>query len=244
MTNTLLFILIAVIDLSIVLFAWRLGKNWLVATILANIVLTSTFVGKLVPLFGLVTTGGEVFYASIFIATDILSEHHGKKLAYRSIWMGFLMLAMFVGLSQLVLLFNTVDETLSVHNAMATLFQIIPRLAVASFIAYLIAQRFDIWLFHFIREKTGKHKLWLRNNISTITSQLLDSLIFFPLAFFGTVSTEILLTLILTGWIFKIPVAILDTPIMYLSYVIKGKKPPDFGKKTPALSEAPAAGLQ
>lgn len=244
MANGLLFILIALIDLAVVLFAWRLGKNWLIATILANIVLTSTFVGKLVPIFGLVTTGGEMFYASIFIATDILSEHHGKKVAYKSIWMGFLALAMFTGMAQLVLQFSTIDESAAVAEAMSTLFSVIPRLAAASFIAYLIAQSFDIWFFHFIREKTGTKKLWLRNNLSTLTSQAIDSLIFFPLAFIGTVPFEVLGTLMLTGWLFKVPIAALDTPIMYLSYVVKGKTPPDFGRKTPTQSEAPAAGLQ
>lgn len=244
MSNLLIFLLIAIIDLAVVLFAWRLGKNWLIATIIANVVLTATFVSKLVPIFGWVTTAGEVFYASIFIATDILSEHHGKKVAYRSIWFGFLALAMFTGLSQLALQFTTVDDTLAISEAMSTLFQVIPRIALASFTAYLIAQSFDIWFFHFIREKTGINKLWLRNNLSTVTSQLLDSVTFFPLAFLGTLPLETIGVLIMTGWLFKIPIAILDTPFMYLSYVIKGKTPPDFGRKTPTNYEAPAAGLQ
>lgn len=244
MSNTLIFILIALLDLAVVLLAWRLGKQWLIATIIANVILTSTFVSKLVPIFGLVTTGGEVFYAAIFIATDILSEHHGKKIAYRSIWLGFLALAMYTVLGQLVLQFTTVADSAAVSEAMTVLFSAVPRIAVASFIAYLIAQSFDIWFFHFIREKTGAKKLWLRNNLSTLTSQLLDSVIFFPLAFLGTLPLEVIGTLILTGWLFKIPIAVLDTPFMYLSYVVKGKTPPDFGRKTPTDHEAPAAGLQ
>jgi len=231
MSNAIIFLLVAILDLCFVLLAWRLGKNWLISTILINIVLTSTFVGKLVPIFGLVTTAGEVFYASIFIATDILSEHHGKKIAYQSIWMGFLVLIMFTFLSQIVLQFSTIEESAVVASSMNTLFSIIPRIAVSSFIAYVIAQRFDIWFFHRIRENTGKNNLWLRNNLSTITSQLFDSIIFFPLAFWGVVPFETLLALIATGWLFKVPVAIIDTPIMYLSYVVKGKEMPDFSRK-------------
>lgn len=242
--NALLFIIVALVDLSIVLFAWRLGKNWLVATILANIVLTSMFVGKLVPIFGWVTTAGEVFYASIFIATDILSEHHGKKEGYRSIWLGFMVLAMFIILGNLALQFTTISDSSALALALKELFTIIPRIAIASFIAYLVAQSFDIWFFHRIREKTGKNKLWLRNNLSTMTSMLLDSLIFFPLAFYGIVSTNVLFTLIMTGWLFKIPIAILDTPFMYLSYVIKGQTPPDFKKLKTSKIESPGAGIQ
>jgi queuosine precursor transporter len=239
-----LFIIIALIDLAIVLFAWRMGKNWLVATILANIVLTATFVGKLVPIFGWVTTGGEVFYASIFIATDILSEHHGKKEGYRSIWLGFMVLGMFTVLGRLVLEFTTIPDSSAVALAMQELFTTIPRIAIASFVAYLIAQSFDIWVFHKIRVKTGKSKLWLRNNLSTISSMLLDSVIFFPLAFFGSVPTNVLLSLIVAGWVFKIPIALLDTPFMYLSYIVKGKSPPDFGKLKTSKSESPGAGIE
>lgn len=244
MNNAALFVAIAIIDLCIVLLAWRLGKTWLIATILANIILTTTYVGKLVPIFGFVTTGGEAFYASIFIATDILSEHHGKREGYRSIWLGFLALGMFVLLGQLVLRFTTIEESMAAAEAMNTLFAVVPRIAIASFIAYLIAQSFDIWFFHFMREKTGTNKLWLRNNLSTVTSQLIDSCIFFPLAFIGTVPNNVLLSLIFTGWLFKIPIALIDTPIMYLSYVVKGKKAPDFGRKTPTPYESPASGIQ
>jgi queuosine precursor transporter len=242
--NALLFIAVALIDLSFVLFAWWLGKNYLVATILVNIILTSTFVGKLIPIFSWVTTAAEVFYASIFIATDILSEHHGKKEAYRSIWMGFFVLLMFTLFGRIAIEFTTIEESSATAEAMQQIFTAIPRIAIASFTAYLIAQSFDIWFFHAIGEKIGKQKLWLRNNVSTLTSQLLDSLIFFPLAFLGTIPVNVLLTLIMTGWLFKIPIALLDTPFMYLSYIVKGQKAPDFGKMETSKTESPGSGIE
>lgn len=141
-----------------------------------------------------------------------------------------MVLAMFIILGNLALKFTTISDSSVISLALQELFTIIPRSAIASFISYLIAQSFDIWFFHAIREKTGRNKLWLRNNLSIISSMLLDSLTFFPLAFYGMVSTNVLLTLILTGWLFKISIAILDTPFMYLSYVVKGQTPPDFEK--------------
>lgn len=243
MSNIMLFLSIAVIDLALVLFAWRLGKNYLTATILLNILLTTIFVGKLVPMLGFVTTAAEAFYASVFIATDILTEHHGRKEGYKSIFAGFLVLSGFVVLSNLALGFTSISDSSIIAQAMQDLFGVIPRLAIASFIAYIIAQCFDIFIYHKIKEKTGQSKLWLRNNISTIISQLVDSIIFFVLAFGGTVSTEVMISLILSGWLFKIPIAFLDTIFIYLSYTVKGLPTPDFKKLKTTQVESPAAGI-
>jgi uncharacterized integral membrane protein (TIGR00697 family) len=230
MENAIIFLTIAIIDFTIVLVAWRAGTHYLIATIIANAMLTSIFVNKLVPIFGLATTAGEAFYASIFIATDILSEHEGKDIAYKSIWMGFVAQLMLIIFSFLALQFSPTSDSQAIAESMNVLFTPIPRIATASFISYLISQRFDIWFYHYIKVKTNDKKLWLRNNVGTITSLAIDSLIFFPLAFFGNVDTHTLLILIFTGWAFKVPLALLDTPFIYLSYWIKGKTPPEFKK--------------
>lgn len=226
MSNEVVFFSTAILDLLFVLLAWRLGKAWVYITIVVNILLVSTFAAKLVPIFGMVTNAANAFYAAIFIATDILTEHHGKRVGYRSIWMGFLGLVMFVGLGQLVLLFSTIDASAPVSEAMHTLFSAVPRIAAASFIAYLIAQTFDVWFYHWIHHKTGPKHLWLRNNLSTMTSQLIDSLIFFTLAFWGTVPFSVLMNIIWSGYLVKVIVAVMDTPFIYLSYTVIGKSPP------------------
>jgi len=242
--NLLLFIGIALVDLSMVLFAWWLGKPYLTATIILNVILTSGFVGKLIPIFGFVITAGEIFYASIFIATDILTEHYGKKEGYRSIFSSFVALAGFAVLSNFALGFTSIQESSVIAQAMQELFSLLPRITIASFVSYLITQSFDIWLYHKIKAKTGESKLWLRNNLSTISAQLLDSLIFFPLAFFGTVPTEVLISLMLTGWLFKTPIALIDTIFIYLSYSIKGLPVPDISKWRTSKSESVAAGIE
>lgn len=213
------------------------------ATIVANIILTNIFAAKLIPLFGIVASASTVFYASIFIATDILTEHHGKKDGYRSIRMGFLAVILFTAMGWLVIQFTSIDDSATISAAMKTLFSAIPRIVAAGLTAYAIAQSFDIWFFHFLREKTGRQKLWLRNNVSTFTSQFLDSVIFFTLAFVGKVPLNILLQLVFIGWLLKALIGLLDTPFIYLSYIIKGQSPPDFGRKTPTPSEATGTGL-
>ncbi|MES2223802.1 MAG: queuosine precursor transporter [Patescibacteria group bacterium] len=231
MNNALIFLEIAIIDFTIVLLAWKAGTHYLIATIIANAVMTSIFVNKLIPIFGFNTTAGEAFYASIYIATDILTEHEGKQVSYQSIWMGFVGQIMLIICSMLALQFTSAPETANIADAMVTLFTPIPRIVTASFISYLISQRFNIWFYRVIKIKTSDKKLWLRNDLGTITSLAIDSLVFFPLAFLGSVSTETLLTLICTGWIFKVPLALIDTPFIYFSYWIKGMTPPDFRKE-------------
>ncbi len=219
-------------DLFLVLFAWRMGKEWLVATIVMNLILVSTFGPKIISIFGFETSLANVFYASIFIATDILTEHHGKKEGYRSIWIGFLCLFGFVIFGQMVLQFEAIEQTTAVSGAMDTLFGAVLRISIASFIAYAIAQSFDIWFFHWLMEKTGRDRLlWLRNCGSTLTSQFIDSMIFFPLAFAGLVPLPILINIVITGYVLKSMIALFDTPFLYMSYFVKGQKPPDFGHR-------------
>ena len=223
LSNELLFLAVTIIELIFVLLAWRMGKEWVFVVIAVNIVLVSTFAGKLIPIFGFVTNVSNPFYAGIFIATDILAEHHGKRTAYKSIWLGFIGLLLFIVMGQLVLQFSTVTDSQVVSDAMTTLFSAVPRIAAASFIAYLIAQMLDVWIFHKIRERTNGKNLWLRNNISTAVSQFIDSVVFFGLAFGGVVPFPVLINIILTGYAVKLLVAVLDTPVIYLSYLVAGK---------------------
>ena len=183
----------------------------------------------------------EKIYA-LLVNTRNANAFTGKE-GYKSIFAGFLVLSGFVVLSNLALGFTSIADSSIIAQAMQDLFGVIPRLAIASFIAYIIAQSFDIFIYHKIKERTGQSKLWLRNNISTIISQLVDSVIFFVLAFGGTVSTEVMISLILSGWLFKIPIAFLDTIFIYLSYTVKGLPTPDFKKLKTTQVESPAAGI-
>ncbi|RLG68080.1 MAG: VUT family protein, partial [Methanobacteriota archaeon] len=89
-----------------------------------------------------------------------------------------------------------------------------PRIVAASMVAYLVSQHHDVFAFHFWKKKTGGKHLWIRNNASTVVSQLVDSVIFITLAFYGVTP---LLPLIFGQWVVKMFIAVMDTPFCYLA---------------------------
>ncbi len=217
MSNEILFIIMTLVSLSFVLLAFRLGRAWLIGLIAVQVVLMNIFVVKGIYLFGLAVTGGNVLYASIFLATDLLCEHWGKKEAVRAVRIGFFVSAFFLVMSQFIIRFIPADYDFA-QEAMQTLFTLVPRIVLGSMVAYLISQHLDVWIFNKIKQKTGGKMLWLRNNGSTLISQLVDSAIFTIIAFAGVYP---LWELMLFTYIIKVIVAVLDTPFMYLAKKIK-----------------------
>lgn len=189
-----------------------------VATIIANIQ-----VNKSVELFGLTATLGNTVYGSIFLATDILNEKYGAKEANRSVIFGFSSaLVMLITMSLSLLFIPSVNDY--AHDAMITLFAPAFRIVAGSLIAYLIAQFLDIKLFNLIKNKLpSNNMLWLRNNVSTIVSQAVDTLIFVTLAFLFVYDLDILLEIFITTFIFKVIIAFIDTPFLYIAKAIKPK---------------------
>jgi queuosine precursor transporter len=216
MSNETLFIVQSLVSLALTLFAFRMGRKWLMALIAVNVVLMNIFVLKQVDLFGMAATGGNVLYASVFLATDLLAEHYGKKAAFKGVMIGFFASIVFLVMTQFILRF-TPNSWDFAQGSFETLFTLAPRVVAASMITYLISQNLDIFLFHKIKEKTGNRLLWLRNNGSTFISQFVDSAIFTYLAFYGVPGFEAIWSIILFTWIIKIIVAALDTPFIYLS---------------------------
>ena len=121
-------------------------------------------------------------------------------------------------MGQVVVLFHPIPDAETYGNAVNTVFGAAWRIALASFVAYLVAQNFDIWFFHKLRERTQGRHLWLRNLGSTSVSQFIDTVIFFPIAFAGIMPD--LLQVMLVAYIIKIIVAVLDTPYIYIAKLI------------------------
>lgn len=194
------------------------------ATILANIQVT-----KGILLFGFETTCGNVLYASSFLCTDILSERYGKKSAQKAVKIGIFVNIIWIIGTQLTLLSKpSPADTMQPH--LEYLFGLMPRVAGGSLIAYICSQSIDVVLYHFLWKKSGASKkfLWLRNNGSTMISQAVDTTIFVTIAFLGTVPMEIFWSILFTTYLFKVVVALCDTPFMYLARIIqpfnKGKE--------------------
>jgi queuosine precursor transporter len=187
--------------------------GWLVLSgIAANIQVV-----KLVELFGVSATLGNIVYAGSFLATDILSENHGKKDATRAVYLGFIGIVVFTVFMQFALWFTPAPDDFS-HKSLTVVFSVLPRITVASLTAYVIAQMHDVWAFAFWKERfPGKKFLWFRNNASTVLSQLIDSVVFTGIAFWGVFPIAVFLEIILTTYLLKVIVAVLDTPFVYLS---------------------------
>ncbi|HDS03520.1 MAG TPA: VUT family protein [Firmicutes bacterium] len=220
MSNELLWILFIFLDFGISIILFRLfKKEGLLAIIVMNIILCNIQVVKFIDIFGMTATLGNLLYGGIFWATDMLSEIYGKKVAQKGMVQGFAALFIMTVVMNFAIFFTPSSFDV-MHPHIKAIFSLMPRIAIASLIAYLISQYHDIWAFHFWKEKTGGRHLWLRNNLSTLISQLLDSLIFTLMAFAGTLPFSQLIQIIITTYLLKLIVAIIDTPFIYIGRIL------------------------
>ncbi len=220
MFNEVLWLIFLLLDLTIAVFIFKyFGKEGIFSLITLSVILCNIQVIKLVNLFGFTATLGNVLYGSIFFSTDILSEFYGKKEARKGVIIGFLALVITLIYMRLSLLFHPAPSD-TAHPHLSAIFSFFPRIVMASIIAYLASQFHDVWAFHFWRGMTKGRFLWLRNNLSTMVSQFIDSLLFCLIAFWGLYSIKVWRDILLTTYFLKWVVAALDTPFIYLaSYV-------------------------
>lgn len=218
----LLWLFTVILDLGFAVFLYRVfGKYGLYGAICFSLILANIQGPKLTMIFGLQTSMGVILYSSIFFATDLLSEKYGRQEAQRAVMLGFCISVMLVILSQMSLLYlpssdpKTADFALSVHNATSTLFDYTPRFVFGSLLAYLISQSFDVWIFHRIKRMTKDKHLWFRNTASTLLSQLVDTLIYGLVVWWGIVDLVTALQLAGAKYIFKFAIAVIDTPFIY-----------------------------
>ena len=222
MPNELIFIITVLLYLGSVLVLYKLfGRNGLYAFAVFSTLLGNIAVCKCVDIFGLSTTAGNVLYASTFLVTDILSEKYGKKEAARAVAYSFSTMILWLIGTQLILLF-TPNANDYINESLKVVFGLVPRVTLGSLAGYACSQLIDVTLYHFIWNKTGggRSKLWLRNNGSTLISQAIDTVIFTFIAFWGTYPNNVFFSILITTYLFKAIVALLDTPFIYLARII------------------------
>ena len=216
--NELLWLVMLAVNFGFILFSYRMFSRpglfaWVpLAAIVANIQVI-----KLVELFGVTATLGNIVYASSFLVTDILSEIYGKEQAKKAVFIGLFSLVAMTVLMNLALWFTPAPDDFS-QDSLAKIFGFMPRIAGASLLAYLISQMHDVWAYDFWRKQfPGLRFIWLRNNASTMVSQLIDSTVFTVLAFWGVFPVGILVQIFWTTYLIKWVVAVADTPFIYLA---------------------------
>ncbi len=218
----LLWLTTLVADLGFTVILYRLfGKAGLQIAIATAIILANLQGPKLTVIFGLQTSLGVIFYSSIFFATDVLSENYGRAAANKAVRMGFAVSVIVLVMLSLGLLYlpsskpETAEFSANIHNAFSTIVNFTPRFIVGSLLANYISQHFDVWAFHKIKSITRGRWLWLRNNLSTMSSQALDTLIYSLVTWWGIVDLKTAIALGGAKYIFKIAIAMIDTVFIY-----------------------------
>jgi uncharacterized integral membrane protein (TIGR00697 family) len=170
---------------------------------------------KLIGVFGLVLDAGTLIFPISYIFGDVLTEVYGFRRARQVIWLGFLCNLLAVGAISLGL----VLPAASFWEGQAAYERILgyaPRLLAASFVAYLIGELANSFVLARMKVATEGRWLWSRTIGSTVVGQGFDSLIFVLIAFYGTIPTSALLSVILTQWVLKSAYEALATPFTYL----------------------------
>ena len=171
-----------------------------------------------------IVSAGILPYPLTFLVTDLISEIYGQKKANLAVFSGFVASIFVLSFLWLGAQFNSIPNSIVDDSTYNAVFQNAWRLISASMIAYLFAQFIDVRIFHFWKKLTNGKHLWLRNNGSTIASQLIDTTLVISILFVGVWDTDQILSAIIDGWIFKMLMALLDTPIIYVViYLLKGE---------------------
>lgn len=159
---------------------------------------------------------GILPYPITFLITDILSEIYGKKKANQVVIAGI-----FASLFSMIIIIiadfaPAIDSSPVNDEVFHQVFGVSPLAVFASMIAYLFAQFIDIRIFHFWKKQTNGKHLWLRNNFSTFASQFMDTFtVLFLLCSFHILPWTIFTSLLISGFLFKVLIAALDTPVLY-----------------------------
>lgn len=212
--NEILWLLFAIVNFTLVVgIYYQFGKTGLFVWITLAIILANIQVTKNIELFGLTATLGNIMYGTIFLVTDAMNEFFGKKEAQKAVILGFLVMLSTLIIMQMALWFTPTswDEG---HPALAYTFGLLPRIALGSIIAYIVSQWVDVFLYDVLKKRNLP--LWVRNNGSTLLSQLIDTAIFVPIAFIGLYAGADVIEIAITTYLIKVLVAVVDTPFLYI----------------------------
>lgn len=226
MQNEILWFLLLMTNFSLILLMYKLfGKTGLFIYIPIAAILTNIQVLVTLDLFSMTVTLGNITYASTFLITDILSEYHSEKDALIAVLIGFCSMIISTLLMLIVIYMQPDKNGTEIFQNIKTIFSIQPRLIISSVTSYFVSQNFDVMLFNFFKKKLPDRKfLWVRNNGSTLISQILDNVLFNFMAFLGILPLNAILGIVFSTYVLKLIVSLLDTPFIYLAKNIKPLK--------------------
>ncbi|MDC6350050.1 queuosine precursor transporter [Zeaxanthinibacter sp. PT1] len=208
-----------------------LGALFITSLVVSNLIFQKFFYwypfGELTffdaPLFEL--SVGILPYPITFLITDLISEIYGRKKANQVVTAGIFASIFSMGIILLAEQVPAIENSPVNDEVFQSVFALSPIAVLASMLAYLCAQYVDIAIYHFWKRLTRGRYLWLRNNFSTFTSQFIDTfLVVGLLCVFGVLPWELFYGLVLSGFAFKVLIAFIDTPFLYIFVYIFRKR--------------------
>lgn len=178
-----------------------------------GLVMSNLFGGKIITVLGFTVAGAIITYPLTFLSTDIIGEIWGKQEANDCVKIGIIVQLIFLTLGYLSLAIPPQKASESLQHSLTVVLNQGLRMTLASLGAFSVSQFLDVFLFHKLKESCNGKKKWLRNNLSTMTSQLVDTLIFITIAFYGVVDN--LPAMVLGQYVIKLLLALGDTPFFY-----------------------------
>jgi len=206
-------------------FVYLLLASVFIASLVAcNLIFQKFFIWDPFSLYEFEISVGILPYPITFLVTDIISEVYGRRAAERVVIAGFIA-SMFICAVVLLALAVPATSWSPVNNEVFNqVFGLNGPAVLASMTAYLMAQFFDVRLFHFWKRVTKGRYLWFRNNASTMLSQLVDtSAVLILLCWAGVIEWDKFWILLANGYLFKVIFALLDTPFIYLGVFLTRK---------------------
>lgn len=192
--------------------------EFLSALFIGALVLANTLGSKITTLAGIRVSVGIFFVPILFLITDVLGEVHGRKKA-QTLVLSSIVINIFTILMIFLCIKVPPNPAWGKQLEFESIFGSSIRITLASLVAFALSQLHDVWSFAYWKTRTRGKYLWLRNNVSTIISQLLDSSIFMFVAFYGIserYTVGFIVSLIIPYWLFKVIFALIDTPLCYL----------------------------
>lgn len=171
---------------------------------------------KLMPFLFNTNLSVAVFsFPVVFIMLDVIGEVYGKKISRMFFVAGLVTIFLFMAYTVISLVAPFSEKSLWMKDGYNAVFGISLRVALASLLAFAIAEYQDILSFFFFKKKWGEKYFWLRSNLSNLWSQFLDTTIFMVVAFYGVYPNNVLVTVIFTWWLYKVLMGVLYTPLSY-----------------------------
>jgi queuosine precursor transporter len=185
--NELLFFSEILLLIFFLLISLKLGKYALITFVTLQTILANLFVTKQMELFSLTVTCSDVYVVSAIFGLNLIQEYFGKKEAQKTIYLSFLFLLLFMVVAKLHVLYlpSISDFT---QSSFVTIFSHTSRIIFASMAVFFLAQWFDLWIYDFLKKKSGQTDLILKMGVATLLSQLLDTLLFSFLGLYGIVN--------------------------------------------------------